>query len=93
MMIDFKFIYQHQAEQYDRLMTREDYQHNILRALAEIRSMKDTDIAELGAGTGRLTLMLAPFARSIVVSDASEAMLDVASVKLKQQSKKNWLLL
>jgi ubiquinone/menaquinone biosynthesis C-methylase UbiE len=89
-MADFQFIYQHQAAQYDRLVSREDYQHNILRALTQIRSMRDADIVELGADTGRLTLLLAPIARSIVLNDASKLMLDVAQAKLKQQPKRNW---
>lgn len=88
-MTDFKFIYQHDAARYDRLVGREDYQHNILRALNQIRSVRDADIVELGAGTGRLTLLLAPIARSISVTDASKPMLDVASLKLKQQPTKN----
>jgi len=88
-MADFQFIYQHQAAQYDRLASREDYQHNILRVLTQIRSMRDADIVELGAGTGRLTLLLAPIARSIVLNDASKPMLDVAQAKLKQQPKRN----
>lgn len=89
-MPDFQFIYQHQAAQYDRLVAREDYQHTILRALTQIRSMQGADIVELGAGTGRLTRLLAPTARSIILNDASKPMLDVARVKLKQLPAKNW---
>jgi ubiquinone/menaquinone biosynthesis C-methylase UbiE len=89
-MTDFNFIYQHQAAQYEQLVEREDYQHNLLRALTQIRSMQNADIVELGAGTGRLTLMLAPLARSIFLNDASPSMLNVAQAKLKRQTKQNW---
>jgi ubiquinone/menaquinone biosynthesis C-methylase UbiE len=89
-MVDFNFIYQHQTAEYERLVEREDYQHNLPRALAQIRSMQEADIVELGAGTGRLTLMLAPIAQSIFLNDASPAMLSVAQAKLKQQPKQNW---
>jgi ubiquinone/menaquinone biosynthesis C-methylase UbiE len=89
-MIDYDTIYQNQADRYEQLVEREDYQHHLPRALSQIRSMQDADIVELGAGTGRLTLMLAPIARSIFLNDASIAMLSVAQSKLRQQPRQNW---
>ncbi|HZY45241.1 MAG TPA: class I SAM-dependent methyltransferase [Anaerolineae bacterium] len=89
-MTDFKSIYLNQAAQFDRLVTREDYHYNSLCALNHIRSMQSADIVVLGAGTGRLTLMVAPIARSILVTDASQHMLEVAAQKLRVSSSRNW---
>lgn len=89
-MPDYKFIYQYQAEQYDRLVAHEDYQHNLIRVLNQISSMRNVDVVEFGAGTGRLTLMLASQVRSIIVSDISRSMLMVALQKLQAWPRKNW---
>ena len=76
--MDFKTIYNSEGARYDLLVSREDYQGNILRALAEIRPLSNLDVIELGAGTGRLTRLLAPLVRQILVTDISPHMLSVA---------------
>ena len=55
-----KKIYQNDGDRYQALVSREDYQENIMPALEEIVNPTGLDILDLGAGTGRLTLMLAP---------------------------------
>lgn len=85
-----KEIYARYAAQYERLVSRSDYQHNILGALNGIRSLEQTDVVELGAGTGRLTCKLAPLVKSIHAFDASRHMLSVARDKLKKSGFKNW---
>jgi hypothetical protein len=52
--IDYREIYSRRAEEYDRLVTREDYRGNILQGLAAIRPLSGLKVVELGAGTGRL---------------------------------------
>jgi ubiquinone/menaquinone biosynthesis C-methylase UbiE len=89
-MPDFQTIYAQHADQYDQLVAREDYEGNILRALSQIRPLAGLDVVELGAGTGRLTMLLAPLARSIRVFDASQHMLDVAAGKLARAGLHNW---
>lgn len=89
-MPDLKDIYARQAEQYERLVLREDYQHNLLPALNHIRPLAGLDVVELGAGTGRLTCLLAPIVKSLQLFDKSQAMLDVAIAKLKQMGADNW---
>jgi ubiquinone/menaquinone biosynthesis C-methylase UbiE len=81
-MTDFKQIYATQPEQYERLVAREDVDGNILKALQAIRPLVDADVVEFGAGTGRLTCLLAPLAKSIHAYDESAAMLAVAEAKL-----------
>ena len=89
---DFKAIYATQAEKYDQLVAREDYQGNILPALAQIRPLAGVDVIELGAGTGRLTRLLAPRVRSIYAFDASAHMLAVAGARLIATGCSNWAL-
>ena len=81
-MPDLKDIYARQAELYDELVAREDYQHNLMAAINRVRPVGGLDVVELGAGTGRLTCMLAPVARTVRAFDASPAMLAVAAAKL-----------
>ena len=90
MMPDHEKIYNEHADQYELLVSREDYQRNILRALDKIRPLYGLDVVELGAGTGRLTCMLAPVVKSIRAFDASQHMLDVAIAKLGQSGLQNW---
>jgi ubiquinone/menaquinone biosynthesis C-methylase UbiE len=89
-MPELEDIYAGKADQYDLLVSREDYEGNILRSLAEIRPLDGIDVVEFGAGTGRLTTMLAPLARSIQAFDASQHMLDVAIAKLERSGLDNW---
>lgn len=91
-MPDYEWIYRQRAAEYDALVTREDYQRNILRTLRQIRPLHGLDVVEMGAGTGRLTRLIAPHARSIAAFDASKAMLDVAAGKLPYLPARNWLL-
>lgn len=87
---DHPEIYRSQAEQYEALVSREDYQGNILRAIQHILPLEGIDVVELGAGTGRLTCLLAPLVQSIQAFDISPHMLDVASAKLGASGLHNW---
>ncbi len=89
-MPDYFDIYQNHAGQYDLLVEREDFQHHLLEALKEITSINGLDVVEFGAGTGRLTCMLAPLVESIRAFDSSQPMLDVAVEKLKRMEAQNW---
>lgn len=88
-MIDFHKIYQTQAEQYDALVSYEDHQSNLLPALTEIQPLKAISAVELGAGTGRFTRLLAPYATHIVAVDISMPMLEVAKRRLTSDGSKN----
>ncbi|HRQ37937.1 MAG TPA: class I SAM-dependent methyltransferase [Chloroflexota bacterium] len=89
-MTDFKQIYAHQPAQYERLVAREDVDGNILKALQAIRPLAQADVVEFGAGTGRLTGLLAPWVQSIHAYDESAAMLAVAERKLRTSGAANW---
>ncbi len=82
-MPTFEEIYANHAEEYDALVSREDYQGNILKTLETIRPLAGLEVMEMGAGTGRLTRMLAPHVKSIRAFDGSQHMLDKAADNLR----------
>ncbi|MEM7028744.1 MAG: class I SAM-dependent methyltransferase [Chloroflexota bacterium] len=91
-MTDYDKIYQTQAIEYDQLIIREDYQNNLMPALNKICPLDGIDVIESGAGTGRLTTLLAPVVRRIRAFDASQHMLDQATIKLQKMGLQNWSL-
>lgn len=78
----FKEIYAGSANQYDALVRREDYNHNLLPALNNLKPLVGLEVVEFGAGTGRLTLLLAPHVKSIRAFDDAPAMLEVLGERL-----------
>ena len=85
-----KEVYEKYADEYERLIQREDYQGNILREIEKLVAHMDLDVVDLGAGTGRLTRLLAPQARSIKAFDNSAHMLEIAAASLKKTGLTNW---
>jgi ubiquinone/menaquinone biosynthesis C-methylase UbiE len=83
-------IYLSEGQRYEALISREDYQGNIPRAIDEIIRVDGLDIIDLGAGTGRLTLILAPRAKSILAFDISAEMLRVCRERLLASGLSNW---
>jgi len=83
-------IYKTDADRYEALVSREDHQGNIMKALEEIVNPDGLDILDLGAGTGRLTMMLAPHAKSIRAFDASAEMLRVSRERLLASGLSIW---
>jgi len=85
-----KEVYEAYADQYERLIQREDYQGNILSAIESYCLLDGIDVVELGAGTGRLTRLLAPHVQSIKAFDTSAHTLEVAEKSLREMSLSNW---
>jgi ubiquinone/menaquinone biosynthesis C-methylase UbiE len=85
-------IYQSEGHRYQALIAPEDYQQNIPRAIDEIVNVDGLDVIDIGAGTGRLTLLLAPRAKSIHAFDASAEMLRVCRERLVASRLSNWLV-
>jgi ubiquinone/menaquinone biosynthesis C-methylase UbiE len=83
-------IYRQHADQYERLIAYEDYEQRLWPALSAIRSFDQADVVEWGAGTGRVTALLAQSARSIVACDLNDHMLQVARLKLAQFERLLW---
>ncbi len=86
-----KEVYALHASQYERLIQREDFQSNIIDAIQKIIPLNNLEIVDLGAGTGRLTRLLAPLSNSILAMDLSSQMLHVAWDSLQKTNAKNWL--
>jgi ubiquinone/menaquinone biosynthesis C-methylase UbiE len=74
-------IYRSQAQQYDALVRHEDGDGNIVRALTALCPWSGRTVVETGAGTGRLTFLLAGLTSAYMICDHSPAMLAVAAEK------------
>jgi len=83
-------IYQSDGDRYEALIAREDYQGNIVHALDEIVKVDGLDVFDLGAGTGRLAVMLAPRAGTMRAFDTAEEMLRVCREKFEASGLTNW---
>lgn len=91
-MIDHKTVYKQEGDRYQQLVSREDYQGNLLPALEQILNLDGLDVLDLGAGTGRLTYLLSPLVNSVHAFDLSPHMLDVAAGHLRSHDYLNWLV-
>ena len=83
-------IYQTDGDRYEALIACEDHQGNIGETLDEIINVDGLDVLDLGAGTGRLAMMLAPRARSMRAFDVSEEMLRVCRTRFESSGLSNW---
>lgn len=81
----YKAIYDERARDYDRLVRREDAAGR-LRAWVRAGTMDARHIAELGAGTGRLTQWLVERGAEVLAFDRSPAMLAIARDRVPQAS-------
>lgn len=83
-------IYKTEGDKYEALISREDYQGNILKTLREITPLETRLVLDLGAGTGRLACMLAPHVSHVRAFDVSEEMLRVCKQKFVASGLSNW---
>ena len=88
----WKTLYNEKSEGYEWMVQHEDYEHNLLPALNEIHPLKNANVVEFGAGTGRITAQLIPLVRNVWAFDITPPMVQVASKKLKQSDWSNWLV-
>ena len=85
-MVDHRWTYQNQGSLYHQLISCEDYQGNLLKAVENLISLDGLDVIDLGAGTGRIGGLLAGKVRSLHGLDLSAHMLGVALEYLKSVS-------
>ncbi|HSO11950.1 MAG TPA: class I SAM-dependent methyltransferase [Anaerolineales bacterium] len=83
-------VYQNDGDRYEALISREDHQDNIMKALEEIINPDGLDVFDIGAGTGRLAVMLAPRVKSMRAFDVSEEMLRVCHSRFAGSGLSNW---
>ncbi|HUJ75533.1 MAG TPA: class I SAM-dependent methyltransferase, partial [bacterium] len=82
----YELIFSRHAEEYHELVAAEDWQENLPRALGEIIDFAGKTVVELGAGTGRITLRVAPLCLKVLAFDASQHMLDTAASNVKART-------
>ena len=58
-------IYKTQSLEYDELISKEDYKHNILKTILKLADINNKIVIDSGAGTGRLCEMVLPYAKRI----------------------------
>ena len=78
----FLSIYENRAAAYHELVSCEDTRGNLSAALREIVDFGGKTVVELGAGTGRVTAIVAPVAGRVMAFDRSRHMLDRAATAL-----------
>jgi ubiquinone/menaquinone biosynthesis C-methylase UbiE len=81
-------LYSEHADAYDGLVSHEDYQGNLLRAIQAVQPLSGKVSAEFGCGTGRLTGLLAGSAHKLHAFDFTASMLRLAQAR---QSLHNWM--
>jgi ubiquinone/menaquinone biosynthesis C-methylase UbiE len=89
-MVDAREVYRSHPESYDELVRYEDREGNLLPAIGALAPLANAEVVELGAGTGRLTALLAPHVRSIRAFDIAVPMMAVGRRKLARLERCNW---
>ena len=90
--VDAHSIYRSHAHTYDELVSCEDCDGHLLPAMVAVTPLEGKHVVELGAGTGRLTRLLAPHVGSIHAFDRAAPMLQVARARLAPLGLHNWSL-
>ena len=70
--------------EYELLISHEDYQGNLVRIIQSLQPLEDTIAVEFGAGTGRVTGLLAGRVRRLHAFDLTAPMLRVAQAKQRR---------
>jgi ubiquinone/menaquinone biosynthesis C-methylase UbiE len=86
------WVYQERASAYELLVAREDHQGNLLAAIQSIFALEGAQVVEFGAGTGRVTTLLAPRAAQVWAFDLTLAMAQVAAHKRQLSGCPNGLI-
>ncbi|MEC0201905.1 class I SAM-dependent methyltransferase [Paenibacillus lautus] len=81
-------IYDKQAEAYEAMISK---QPDLAEVIYEKRPYEGLDVLDLGAGSGRLSMVLARDARSLICTDIAQPMLDILDDKLSElYDSRNW---
>lgn len=90
--MDYHEIYAKHADAYDELVTAEDCDGNLLPALERLIPVAGRRVVEVGAGTGRVTRLLARAGATVLATERSPAMMSVAQQRLGVQPNVSWFL-
>ena len=80
--VDYHEVYAGRADAYERLVSAEDADGNLLPALARLVPLAGARVLEVGIGTGRVTALLLGAGARVVGSEPAAPMLEVARAKL-----------
>src|SRR5258706_35625 len=76
--MDFAKIYRERAQEYDRLVSAEDCDHQLLPTLERLCPLPGISVLEVGPGTGRISRLLTGRGVRLFGFDLSSGMLRVA---------------
>lgn len=88
----FELVYEHGARAYDALVSAEDSDGNLMRALAGLMPLRGARVLEVGAGTGRITRQLVAAGAQVTGFDRAPAMLEVARRRVAEVAASGWTL-
>jgi ubiquinone/menaquinone biosynthesis C-methylase UbiE len=88
----FQHIYAHDTQRYDRMVGREDQKGNLFAVINELCPLDGLTVVDMGAGTGRVTRLLALLAQRVYAFDIAPAMLSTAQTMLEESGLTNWRL-
>lgn len=78
-MTDFHAIYREYAREYEAMVSVEDQAGNVPALIRRICPPVGKTVLDIGAGTGRLTMLLAPEAAQVLAVDRAPAMLEITA--------------
>lgn len=82
-------IYDKQAQAYEAMVSR---QPDLSELIHRVKPYEGLDVLDLGAGSGRLSMLLAADARSLICTDISQPMLDILDDKCSEAlDARNWI--
>ena len=85
--LSWETLYSEHSDAYELLVSHEDYQDNLPRAIRTLQPQAGSVAAEFGCGTGRVSGLLAGSVRRLHAFDFTDSMLRVAQSK---QQKNGW---
>lgn len=91
-MIDFKQIYRERVIDYHHLVSVEDVDDNLTKAILSIIPIPVNRIIDIGTGTGRIIRLVKDFSVQFIGLDIEMAMLQ-HNKRMMQQTENKWLLL
>ena len=89
-MPDLKDIFDNKADDYDLLVSFEDYNNNLQNTIMKkIGNAKNMVMIDFGTGTGRVARLFSPYFKHIYAFDASESMIRKAKEISEEKNIKN----
>jgi uncharacterized protein len=87
-----ELVYEQRATEYDALVSAEDCDGNLIRALARLAPLGGSRVLEVGVGTGRVTRQLLASGATVTGFDRAKPMLEVARRRLAGFPPSAWTL-